>query len=135
MPRKSAAALATRPAHEPDSPLRPPSDLSPAGLAVWEEIAGCVPPGHFRVSDFSLLRAYCEAAGLAGIAAGELAADGAVVDGRVSPWVGVLERAHRSMASLALRLRLCPSSRLDPKVVGRQRDVGLDNIDFGRLSK
>jgi hypothetical protein len=48
----------------------------------------------------------------------------------------VLEKAHRAQSALAIRLRLCPSSRTDPKTVGRAAvqppsvyEIGLDEQD------
>ena len=120
MPRRSTASLSVATPAEPSRPLRAPSDLSAPARAVFDEIAASVPADHFRASDFVLLRAYCEAGGLASLAAGELARNGAVNDtGRLSPWLKVMETAHRAMGSLALRLRLCPSSRIGPRTVGR----------------
>jgi phage terminase small subunit len=134
MPRRSTASLSVAAPAEPNRLLRPPSDLSAPARAVFDEIAASVPDDFFRASDFPLLRAYCEAGGLASAAAAEIAANGAVVDGRTSPWVKILETAHRSMGSLALRLRLCPSSRIGPRTVGRHK-AGHELVDFGRLNE
>ena len=76
-------------------------------------IDGCS-AGHFRLTDLPLLSRYCEAAVLAEQAALELH-DGAVVDGKPSPWIIVQEKCVRSMVSLSMRLRLSPQSRLDPR--------------------
>ena len=76
-------------------------------------IDGCS-AGHFQLTDLPLLSRYCEAAVLAEQAALELH-DGAVVDGKPSPWIIVQEKCVRSMVSLSMRLRLSPQSRLDPK--------------------
>jgi hypothetical protein len=91
---------------------------------VWLLCVRSVPGDHFRESDSPLLRSYAEATVIADRAAAELGASGPVVGGRVSPWLTVLEKAHRSQAVLAVRLRLCPSSRSDPKSVGRERVEG-----------
>jgi hypothetical protein len=50
----------------------------------------------------------------------KLQAEGPIVDGRVSGWNAVLEKAHRSSVALAAKLRLCPQARADPKTIARQ---------------
>ncbi len=97
----------------------------PAGLSDPERemfaaiIAGCE-ADHFRQTDLPLLSRYCEAAILAERAALELR-NGAVVDGKPSPWIVVQEKSVRAMVSLSMRLRLSPQSRLDPKTLARQQ--------------
>jgi hypothetical protein len=116
--------------------LQVPEDLSPPAKEVWSEIVSAVPGEHFRASDEPLLRSYAEACALADQAAAQLATNGPVVAGKVSPWLVVLEKAHRAQSALAIRLRLCPSSRTDPKTVGRAAvqppsvyEIGLDEQD------
>jgi hypothetical protein len=75
------------------------------------------------------MRSFCEATALADRAAAELAANGAVVGGKVSAWVQVQEKAIRAQAGLALRLRLCPSARTDPKTTGREKS-SVTRIDW-----
>jgi hypothetical protein len=50
-----------------------------------------------------------------------LSTNGAVLGGKVNPWLLVSEKTTRTQATLALRLRLCPSARQDPKSAGRER--------------
>ena len=69
-----------------------------------------------------LLARYIESDVLAELAAAELRENGAVIDGRPSPWLTVQEKAVRAMVALSLRLRLAPSARLDPKTVGRHEN-------------
>jgi phage terminase small subunit len=101
-------------------PLPAPKDLSPGAKRVWAAIVSSVQPEHFRLSDGPLLRSYCEVTATADLAAKKLATQGAVVSGKTSAWLNVQERAIRAQAALALRLRLCPSARTDPKSIGRQ---------------
>jgi hypothetical protein len=75
-------------------------------------------PEHFRPSDLPLLCRYVEASCLAEQAAQELR-NGAVVDGKPSPWLAVQEKSVRAMTALSMRLRLSPQSRLDSKTVAR----------------
>ncbi len=97
----------------------------PAGLSKPERemfatiVAGC-DADHFRQTDLPLLSRYCEAAILAEQAALELR-NGAVVNGKPSPWIVVQEKCVRAMVSLSMRLRLSPQSRVDPKTLGRQQ--------------
>jgi hypothetical protein len=63
--------------------------------------------GHRRLQ----LCRYVEAVVLAEQAAGELAATGVVVDGKLSPWFQAHQAACKTVAVLALRLRLGPQSR------------------------
>jgi phage terminase small subunit len=81
-------------------------------------VTGC-DADHFRQTDLPLLSRYCEAAILAEQAALELR-NGAVVDGKPSPWIVIQEKSVRAMVALSMRLRLSPQSRLDPKTVARQ---------------
>ena len=82
-------------------------------------VAGC-DANHFRQTDLPLLSGYCEAAILAERAALELR-NGAVLDGKPSPWIVIQEKCMRALVSLSMRLRLSPQSRIDPKTIGRQQ--------------
>jgi phage terminase small subunit len=82
-------------------------------------VSGC-DAGHFREPDLPLLSRYCEAAVLAEQAALELR-NGAVVDGKPSPWIVIQEKCVRAMVSLSMRLCLSPQSRIDPKTLTRQQ--------------
>src|SRR5688572_13362438 len=117
MPRKSLAALMVASPRVDGFRTRipPPVGLSASAREVWLEVVQDVPAEHFRKSDSALLASFCEACALASLAANEIRDSGPVVNGKVSPWLAVLEKCHRSQAVLAVRLRLCPSSRLDPK--------------------
>ena len=120
MPRKSAAAKAVNVTGKPDR-LKARKGLSAPLKALFEEIVAEVRPNHFVASDRVLLERYVEAITLAEGAQKHLEASGPVTDaGRVSPWVTVQEKAHRSAVALAGKLRLCPQSRLDRKSVGSQ---------------
>jgi hypothetical protein len=72
--------------------------------------------------------AFCGAAVLERQAAAQLR-QGPVIDGRLSPWVAVHEKAARTLATLAVRLRLGPSSRIDPKTVGRRARGARAGVD------
>jgi hypothetical protein len=57
-----------------------------------------------------LLCRYVEAAVLGEQAAHELR-HGAVIDGKVNPWLVVSEKCVRAMVALSMRLRISPQSR------------------------
>jgi phage terminase small subunit len=121
MPRKSAAALATPPINGEPPRLQPPASLSEAERAVFVAVVAACDPEHFRKSDLPLLCRFCELTALAGQAAHELREHGAVIDGKSSAWIVVQEKCVRGLVALSARLRVCPQSRTDPKVTGRQR--------------
>jgi phage terminase small subunit len=88
---------------------------------VWQAIVGTTDPDHFQASDAPLIAEYCRAVAMAEQAGNELARHGAVINGKVSCFITVQEKAHRSMVALAHRLRLSPQSRQDK---GRQTAKG-----------
>jgi phage terminase small subunit len=98
----------------------PPVCLSEPERELFSSIVGGCDAEHFRQTDLPLLSRYCEATILAERAALELR-NGAVVNGKPSPWIVIQEKCVRAMVSLSMRLRLSPQSRLDPKTLGRQQ--------------
>lgn len=105
--------------------LVPPQTLSAPESKLFRMIVAAVGSDHFTRADAPLLVEYARATCLADQAAVALAADGAVVDGRASPWIVVQEKCVRSMTALAARLRLCPQSRLDRTVAGKTARTGV----------
>lgn len=119
MPRKSDAALSVIAVDGKPSRLKPPPTLSEPEREAFTAIVSACDPRHFRPSDTPLLCRYAEAIVLGEQAARELR-QGAVVDGRVSPWLVVQEKAVRAAVALSMRLRLSPQSRADPKSAARE---------------
>lgn len=118
MARKSTAAKAIN-IDVKASYIEPRPGFSKPLADLFREIVRAAQPEHFVPSDRMLLERYCEAINLAEIAQTHLEAEGPVTrEGRVSPWVTVQEKGHRSAVALAGKLRLCPHSRLDRKVAG-----------------
>jgi phage terminase small subunit len=117
--RKSAATLSVTNIDDQQTIL-PPAFLSEPERELFASIVGGCDPDHFRQTDLPLLSRYCEAAILAEQAALELR-NGAIADGRASPWITIQEKCVRALVSLSMRLRLSPQSRLDPKTLGRQQ--------------
>jgi phage terminase small subunit len=93
--------------------LAPPATLSPTAQTVFKHIVGNVDPSHFSEVDIPLLEAYAHSAALATEAAQRLDADGAVIDGKASPWLTVSGNAQKQLVALSARLRICPQSRFD----------------------
>ncbi len=119
MPRRSMAdLLIPRVDGRPSRLLAPPSLKRPA-RAVFEQIVAASQPEHFLQSDLPLLVRYCEAVVLAAQASHNLARE-PVQGAKINPWLIVLEKADRALATLALRLRICPQSRQDPRTTARQ---------------
>jgi phage terminase small subunit len=118
--RISAAALSVTGVDGQQTRPSAPACLSEPERELFASIIGGCNADHFRQTDLPLLSRYCEAAVLAEQAALELR-NGAVVDGKPSPWIVIQEKCVRAMVSLSMRLRLSPQSRLDPKTVARQQ--------------
>jgi phage terminase small subunit len=92
--------------------LQPPAGLGEAAKRVFLDVVVTTPRTQFQSSDTPLLCRYAEACVMAEEAAAKLAAEGAVTaDGRVSPWFRIHQQACKTMAGLAMRLRLGPQSR------------------------
>jgi phage terminase small subunit len=122
MPRTSSASLTGRSSIDAGKArLKPSSKLiAPERELFVKLVRGCA-PNHFRETDRLLLEEYVREALLLQQAAEALRQNGAVMpDGKISPWFQVQQRACKTMAVLATRLRLTPASRLHPKSVARQ---------------
>jgi len=118
--KKSRAGLAIVNVNGKPPRPEPPSSLPEAERAVFVDLVAASDPEHFRLSDLPLLVRYVESIVLGDRAALELR-KGAVVKGRVSPWLAIQREAIKAMVALSIRLRLSPQSRIDPKTLGRQQ--------------
>jgi len=111
MPRKSAADLSLiRPASGVNR-LQPPVTLTGPARTVFVDIVANNAPNHFRESDKAMLQAYCNVICQLEQCRKELQKAVVTAEGKISPWVGVQERAIKSMVALSMRLRLSPQSR------------------------
>jgi phage terminase small subunit len=113
--RKSSASYEVPVIDVDRIPVQPPEHLGEIERERFADIVSSCNAGHFSHSDISLLCRYVEADVLAEEAAAELRKHGAVVDGRPSPWLIIQEKQVRALIGLSLRLRLCPSARIDRK--------------------
>ena len=118
--RISAAALSVIGVDGQQNRPSPPASLSEPERELFAAIVAGCDAEHFLQTDLPLLSRYCEAAILAERAALELR-NGAVLDGKPSPWIVIQEKCMRALVSLSMRLRLSPQSRIDPKTIGRQQ--------------
>ena len=123
--RKSAAALQLVPnVGVRKSRISPRAGASDAVKAIVCELIATVDSDWFRLSDGPLLESYAEAIALERQAYREIAIGGPVIGGKISPWVGVAERATRAVVAVSARLRLSPQHRTDPKTAGRAKGPG-----------
>src|SRR5262245_58406952 len=125
MPRKSEAAIQAELHVVPRSNRkRLTDDLATNLRAIVDDIIASVSPKHFRDEDAYLLEMYAQAIVVAREAYSHLQREGFVIDGKkISPWNGVMEKAHRSAVALAGRLRLAPQQRMDIKRAARNERV------------
>jgi hypothetical protein len=107
-----------------------PRDEAPAEVKdIFTELVRSLPPAHFRPGDGDLIEQFCQTILLARQAYSELEMAGSVsADGKMSPWVTVLEKSHRSAAALSARLRLCPQARSSARTVGRAKPPPVKKI-------
>ena len=117
MARKSIAALSVRVDGRP-TPVQPRADAPPEVAEFFRNLTARCAPEHFRDADIDLIEQFAQAVLLARRAYDELAV-APVVDGKPSPWSPILERAHKSSAVLATKLRISPLGRIDPRAAHR----------------
>lgn len=96
--------------------LAAPDDLSPGEREQWLAIVDSLPADFFRPSDAHLLRSYCIAGAFYMAAAAEMKRDGIVIvnergNRMAHPASAILTSQASAMAQMAVKLRLCPSSR------------------------
>ena len=90
--------------------------MTAAQKAEWERIVHSLPATYFRPADYVLLEAYCCASVLHRDACRALDAEG-FLQGEVGarrphPAVMVVKQTSGALASMATKLRLCPSTRM-----------------------
>jgi phage terminase small subunit len=115
----------------PDPRLRPPASLGEAERRVFIDLVTSCPSGQFQPSDMPLLALWATTTVQLEQAAGELTAGGMIVDHKPSPWFDVQQRAAKTLAMLALRLRLSPQSR--SRMAPKTKPAALSYYDRTRL--
>jgi len=101
--RKSSASIVAVRAVNPAQRLAPPDYLSPAEREIFADIVAAAPAKHFTQNDSLLLATFAKVTHQI----------------RQTDDPGELLRSAKVQVTLATRLRLTPSSRLDPKTAAR----------------
>ena len=92
--------------------LKPPPNLNDRQRAHFIALVAACPAGKFERSDLPLLCRYVELVVICEDAAKQIEADGMVdVEGAPSAWTKIYLAASKNLATLAMRLQLCPSTR------------------------
>jgi hypothetical protein len=95
----------------PTGRFDPPAGLSePERRAFSDLMAGCR-AGHFEASDLPLMVAWCQTVVLMQDAAAALRTEAAAGGGKVSSWFTVHRDCVKTLATLAVRLRIGPQGR------------------------
>lgn len=102
--------------------LPAPDHLTQQQVEEWVSIVDSLPADYFRPGDVPLLGAYCIAATFYKRAAADIESRGmSLQDDRgreyVNPTHSILTSQASAMAQMAVKLRLCPSSRYTEKQV------------------
>lgn len=92
--------------------LAPHADLTTKGKKFWTAIVNSLPPDYFRPADVPLLYAYCAATEIKEQADMAVRRNGILINGKANPAIKVGNQQGQLLASLAVKLRLCPSTRL-----------------------
>ena len=127
MPRRSAAELQIVPIERHYKRIETPPALSGVEQELFERIVKQCAPMHFTEADSPLLVSYVQSIVLA-----DMAYETALASPDNLPaW----ERCVKTMATLSVKLRLNPHSRVDPKTLARsimRRDLGVDQETLAR---
>ena len=111
--RKSAASLESVVLpHARQAP--PPKELTEAAATLWNDIVKSQPVDYFRPGDLPLLQAYCTSHDRKNQMDIMIAEQGVMFDGVAHPGLKVSRDEATLMNSLAVKLRLCQSSRTRP---------------------
>jgi hypothetical protein len=86
--------------------ILPPERMDDQAREVWFDLVNACEASHFRDSDGPLLQRYCET----------------IVAIPLSKDTDEFCKLTRLQIALSRALRLCPSSRIDPKTLGRQKE-------------
>ncbi|MGV8892347.1 MAG: hypothetical protein ACOH2K_05295 [Burkholderiaceae bacterium] len=109
--RKSAASLQTIALASLRKPPSTPAGISQAAAELWQGITASLPVDFFRPGDLPLLQAYCVAHDRKERIDAAILSDGLLFDGVPHPGLRISRDEAGLMASLAVKLRLCQSSR------------------------
>jgi phage terminase small subunit len=113
--RKSAASLQMAALATIRKPPQPPAGLSEAAANLWKGIASSLPADFFQPGDLPLLQAYCTASDRKDTIDALILSQGVMFNGEAHPGLRISRDEAGLMASLAVKLRLCQSSRTRPE--------------------
>jgi len=113
----------------PDARVVAPDCLEGGELVEWHAIVNSLPADFFRPGDVPLLAAFCVASALHKEARADVRQNGmTIMNGRgtpvANPACGILSTQASAMATLASKLRLCPSARMVQVSAAKQSDDG-----------
>lgn len=96
--------------------VKPPAELNTNAKKYWKRIVDSVPNDQFTDSDFAILASYCSNYSLLIKAQGMLDIEGEVlIDEKgksyKNPWFVILQEVSGKIATIATKIRLCPSAR------------------------
>lgn len=121
--RRSTSELEALALVPPPERMRPPASLTPAARRVWRSTLASLVPDYFRPHDAPLLSSYCEACAMNAQAARTLAAEGLIKAGERHPAFVIFTASGATMACLATKLRLAPSSRMSKDVASTKANA------------
>lgn len=120
--------------------VAPPDDISPQALIVWNRIIETTPNEQFTDSDFPVLVTYCEVYATMRKAMDFMHWEGEVLMDRFdkpfkNPWFSIAQEAAGKIPTLAMKLRLSPSSRKKGEVTKEKAPVSNPTTTLGHLIK
>lgn len=92
-----------------------PIGLDPDATILWNSITESLPSDFFRAGDLPLLEAYVVSATRKRALDNQLLQEGIMYNGEPHPALRISRDEASLMASLAVKLRLCQSSRTRPE--------------------
>ena len=100
--------------------VQPPDHLTEDEVAEWHAIVDSLPADYFRPADIPLLAVFCTASAIYKIARAEVYAEGITLinergNSCKNPATDIMAQQASAMAQVAVKLRLCPSSRYSEK--------------------
>lgn len=99
--------------------IQPRPEASKEIRDLFSEIVEAKPVEHFRPGDGPLLELYCQSILLSRKAYASMMDEGLTINGKVNLAVVAYEKANKSAAALAARLRVAPQLRFDRNVAGK----------------
>ncbi len=120
--------------------IKPPNDLTPEAKKVWVKLVNSVPNEQFTESDYPVLATYCEVYATMRNALNMLLIEGYVLEDRwgkpfKNPWAAIANECAGKIPTLAMKLRLSPSSRKKAEVTHEKTPSSTATSTLGNLIK